>query len=169
MQEVSSPLGKLRNIVLFLTAVLIVTADQLSKVWIRTNLALGVPLFEIGPFRIIRIPPNSGAAFGLFQGQTFALSIVALVAVVIILVYALFLSRRFPLLNNTPSWVALGLILGGTTGNLIDRLNPNLNGVTDFISIGSWWPIFNIADAATTIGTITLACFLLCLIRTENQ
>ena len=163
MQKASPLQGKRRNVVLFLTAVLIVAADQLSKIWIRSNLAVGESLPESGFFRLIH-SQNTGAAFGLFQGHSFALTIVAIVGIAVILVYALFAYRRFPLLDNMPNRVALGLILGGTVGNLIDRLNPNLGGVTDFISIGIW-PAFNIADSAVTIGAIVFAYSLLRLVR----
>ena len=61
----------------------------------------------------------------------------------------------------------MGLILGGTVGNLIDRLNPGINGVTDFISIGIW-PTFNIADSAVTIGAILFAYSLLRSVQAEK-
>jgi signal peptidase II len=152
----------------FLPALLVVAADQLSKTWIRSNLAVGQSLFELGFFRITRVPPNTGAAFGLFQGQSFALTIIGLFGVTVLLAYALFFYRYFPLLNNRLSKSALGLILGGTLGNLIDRLNPNLGGVTDFISIGIW-PAFNIADSAVVVGTIIFAYILLRLARAEKR
>jgi signal peptidase II len=60
------------------------------------------------------------------------------------------------------------LILGGTVGNLIDRLNPNLDGVTDFISIGIW-PVFNIADSAVTVGAILFAYSLLRSVQAEKR
>ena len=163
MQKADCLQGKWWNAVFFLTALLIVAADQLSKVWIRSNLAVGQPLFEIGFFRLTYVH-NTGAAFGLFQGQLFALTIVSLVAIAVLLCYNLFIYRRFPLLDNMSNRIALGLILGGTVGNLIDRLNPNLGGVTDFISIGIW-PVFNLADSAIVVGVIIFAYSLLPLAR----
>ena len=145
-----------------LTALLVVVADQLSKLWIRSNLLVGQPLFEVGFFQIIRLPLNTGAAFGLFQDQSFALTIVAIVGIAAILLYALLIYRRFPFLNNLLGRSALGLILGGTIGNLIDRLR--FGGVTDFISIGIW-PAFNIADATIVVGVILFAYSLLPLAR----
>jgi len=153
-------------VVFFLTALLVVVVDQLSKIWIRSY-PEGYAVFEVGFFRIIRVH-NTGAAFGLFQDQSFALTIIALVGVVTILTYALIFSRRFPFLNNMLSRVTLGLILGGTIGNLIDRLNPNLGGVTDFIGIG-FWPVFNIADSAITVGVILFAYSLLSLPRATKH
>jgi len=167
MQKASCLQGKRRNVVLFLTTILIVAADQLSKIWIRSTLAVGESLPEAGFFQLTRIH-NTGAAFGLFQGHSFALTIVALVGIAVLLFYALFVYRRFPFLDNMPNRVALGLILGGTVGNLIDRLNPNLGGVTDFISIGIW-PAFNIADSAVTVGAILFAYSLLRLVQAEKH
>jgi len=167
MQKVNRLRDKWRNVVFFLTALLIVIADQLSKIWIRSNLAVGQSLPEVGFFQLTHVQ-NTGAVFGLFQGQSFALTIVGLVSVAALVVYALFINRHFPLLDNRLSNSALGLILGGTVGNLIDRLNPNLGGVTDFISIGIW-PAFNIADSAITVGVIIFAYFLLRLARAEKR
>ena len=166
MQKGNRLQGKWRNVSFFLPALLVVTADQLSKIWIRSYPEEQV-IFKAGFFQIIHTH-NTGAAFGLFQGQSFALTIVGLVSVTALLAYALFFYRHFPLLNNRLSNLALGLILGGTLGNLIDRLNPNLGGVTDFISIGIW-PTFNIADSAIVVGTIIFAYTLLRLAQTEKH
>jgi len=168
MRKANCPPGRWRNADFFLTTVLIVAADQLSKIWIRSNLLVGESLFQVGFFEITRVPPNTGAAFGLFQGHPFALTIVALIGVAALLLYVLFIYRRFPPLDNMQNRVAVGLILGGTVGNLIDRLNPSLGGVTDFISIGIW-PAFNIADSAVTIGAIVFAYSLLRLIPKEKH
>ena len=165
MQKASRLQAKWRIVILFLTAVLIVAADQLSKIWIRSY-PEGQPFFEIGFFRLTHVH-NTGAAFGLFQGQSFALTIVVLVGTTFFLIYAFFAYRHFPFLDNMPNRVAVGLILGGTVGNLIDRLNPGINGVTDFISIGIW-PTFNIADSAVTIGAILFAYSLLRSVQAEK-
>ena len=159
--------GKRWNVVFSLAALLVVVADQLSKLWIRSNLAVGQLLFELGFFQIIRVPPNTGAAFGLFRGQSFALTIVSLVVIAVILCYALFIYRRFPLLDNMPNRIAIGLILGGAVGNLIDRVR--FGGVTDFIGVGSWGPAFNIADAAVTVGVIIFAYSLLSSVWPETH
>jgi len=165
MQKVNRLRDKWRNVVFFLTALLIVIADQLSKIWIRSNLAVGESLPEVGFFQLTHVQ-NTGAVFGLFQGHSFALTIVGLVGVAALLAYTLFFYRHFPLLDNRLSNSALGLILGGTVGNLIDRLH--FGYVTDFISIGIW-PAFNIADSAITVGVIIFAYFLLRLARAEKR
>jgi len=149
----------------FLIALLVVAADQLSKIWIRSNLLVDHSLFEVGFFRITHVH-NTGAAFGLFQGQSFLLTIVALVGITVLLVYALVIYRRFPLSDSKLGRSILGLVLGGAVGNLIDRLR--FGYVTDFIDVGLW-PAFNIADSAITIGAILLACSLLRLARAEKH
>ncbi len=162
MRKVSSLPGKWwRSVIFPLVALVIVCADQLSKLWLKSHLAPGETLFEAGTFRITHVH-NTGAAFGLFQGQSSALTVVALVGVVLILVCALFM-RRFPPLNSVWVRLALGLILGGTIGNLVDRFR--LGYVVDFIDIG-WWPAFNLADSALVVGAIILALTLLPLART---
>jgi signal peptidase II len=143
-----------------LAALGVVVADQLTKWWLVGHLEPQQSLFEAGIFKIGRFSSNTGAAFGLFQGQSFALAIVAIFGIVFLLVYAFVIQRRFSPLNNLLGWTALGLVLGGITGNLIDRLR--FGAVTDFISIG-WWPAFNVADSAIVVGVILVACSLLFL------
>ena len=151
--------------VFFLTALLIVAADQLSKIWIRTNLAVGQSLPEVGFPRLTHIY-NTGAAFGLFQGQTFPLTVVSSIGAAVLLSYAFFFYRRFPWLDNWFIWTGLSLILGGTVGNLIDRLR--LGYVTDFINFG-FWPAFNVADSAVVVGVIIFACSVLSMARAEKS
>ena len=165
MQKVSRLQGKWWNVVFSLTGLLIVVADQLSKIWIRTNLPEGQSLFETGFLRIAHVH-NTGAAFGLFQDQSFALTIIALIVITALLVYVLVIYRYFPLLNSMLGKLALGLVLGGTVGNLIDRLR--FGYVTDFIAF-SFWPAFNIADSAITVGVIIFAYSLLRIAQAEKR
>ncbi|MCX6011106.1 MAG: signal peptidase II [Chloroflexi bacterium] len=142
-------------------------ADQLTKLWIRSTLDVGEVLWRAGIFSIVR-SKNTGAAFGLFQGHALVIAIVASVVVALVLFYVLWAHRRYPIFNSRLSWMALGLILGGIIGNLIERtcnlINPSrFVGVTDFISVG-WWPSFNIADSSLVVGTILLAYSLLLMI-----
>lgn len=145
--------------VFFLTALLVIIADQSSKVWIRYILDKNESLFELGFFRIIHIQ-NTGASFGLFQDQSFALTIVGIVSIVVLLLFVFRFSHHFPFLNNRLGMLSLGLILGGTVGNLIDRLR--FGHVTDFIDV-SVWPAFNVADSCLTVGVIMFAYCLLFL------
>ena len=165
MRKVNRLQDRWQNAVFFLTGLLIVVADQLSKAWIRTNLPEGWSLFEIGFLRITRVH-NTGAAFGLFPDQSFVLIIVALTGITAILVYVLVIYRYFPLPDGMLGKLALGLVFGGTLGNLIDRLR--FGYVTDFIDF-SFWPAFNIADSAVTVGVIIFAYSLLRLARAEKR
>jgi len=166
MQKESSSTGnRLRNTLFLVIVALTIVADQLSKVWIKSILAVGQSLPETGYPRLTHIK-NTGAAFGLFQGQSFALSIVAFIGAAFLLVFALIIYRKFPFLDSKLGKSALGLILGGTIGNLIDRLR--FGYVTDFIDVG-FWPTFNIADSAVVIGTILFALSLLPLAKAERE
>lgn len=154
-----------RNVPFFLTTLLVIAADQASKVWIRTILDRNESAFELGFFRIIHVN-NTGASFGLFQGQTFVLTIVGIVSSIVLLLLVLRFSHHFPFLNNRLSMLTLGLIFGGTVGNLIDRLR--LGYVTDFIDLGVW-PVFNIADSSLTVGIIILAYILLFMTQPKKS
>ncbi len=165
MQKVNRLQDKWWNVVFFLTALLVVAADQLSKIWIRSNLVVGQFLPETGFFRLTRTH-NTGAAFGLFQDQTLALTIVASVGIVVLLLCALLIYRRFPVLDNRLGKSALGLVLGGTVGNLIDRLR--FGYVTDFIDVGIW-PTFNVADSSVVVGVIILAYSFLSVARAGKR
>ena len=165
MRKVKSRQGKWWSVIFPLTALLIVATDQISKLWIRSNLTIGESVFEVGFFRLTYIH-NSGAAFGLFQGQSFLLTIIALVGVSALLLYAYLFHHKFPFLGNRLGKLALGLVLGGTVGNLIDRIN--IGYVTDFINF-NLWPAFNIADSAIFVGIIMLAFSLLFLGRKRSD
>lgn len=141
---------------------LVVAADQLTKFWVRAH-PLGETIYQLGFLRIVRIQ-NTGAAFGLFPNHSLILTIVDFIAIALILV--ILLSGRFSFLKVNLSRFALGLILGGTIGNLIDR--SRFGSVTDFIDVG-FWPVFNIADSALTVGIIILAYFLFRLAKTDKH
>lgn len=156
MQNAGSPPGKWWYVVLFLTASLVVTADQLTKVWVRSY-PEGNVINELAFLRVVHVQ-NTGAVFGLFQGQSFILTIVALLGIALLLFWSLFMHRSFPLLTNIPNRIALGLMLGGSIGNLIDRISRGF--VTDFIDFRIW-PAFNIADSSIVIGVIIVVYYLL--------
>ena len=154
-----------RNTAFFLTALLVVSADQLTKLWIRSNLAVGESLPETGFFRLTYIH-NTGGVFGLFQDQSLLLTIFAIIGVAVLLVIALFMNQRLPFWDNKTGKLSLGLVFSGTVGNLIDRLSSGY--VTDFIDI-SIWPAFNIADSAVVIGAILLAYLLLASVKSRKR
>ncbi|MFC1947281.1 signal peptidase II [Chloroflexota bacterium] len=156
MQKLESSRRWWWSVVFVITAAVIVTADQLSKNCIRTYTG-EFPIFEVGIFRIIDVQ-NTGSSFGLFQGQNLILTIVAFVGIALILGLGVVITLRYPSLDTWYTKFVLGLILGGTVGNLIDRLARGY--VTDFIDVGPW-PTFNVADSSMVCGIILLALFFL--------
>jgi signal peptidase II len=142
-------------------------ADQITKAWIRTY-PEGSTIYQVGILRIVHIE-NSGAAFGIFQGYSTILMCVDFLALALILAYIITLYKRYPFFRGWPGWLGLSLIFTGTTGNLIDRLNPNIGGITDFLYI-SIWPAFNVADSCISVGVILLAFALIFMpIKTTTQ
>jgi signal peptidase II len=95
---------------------------------------------------------NTGAAFGMFPNGTAILAAIAVLVIPAIFYYQRFLDRRWWPVRLVPA-----LLLGGTLGNLIDRVR--LGYVVDFIDVGVGalrWPAFNIADSAFVVGSIIL-------------
>ena len=131
----------------FVTGACVLVADQLTKWWAATVLP-GDPISLIGDFLQLRYVTNSGAAFSLLQGSG---SIIALVAIAVV-VFIVIVVRTVP---YRPEAISLGLVLGGALGNLTDRLfrGPGLldGEVVDFVDF-SFFPAFNVADSAITIG-----------------
>jgi signal peptidase II len=165
MQNSNLPLVKW-NIIFLAIACLVILVDQLSKVWIRSHLALGQSMPETGFFRLTHVE-NTGAAFSIFTGRADILSIVSMLGALIILLYAFVFSRRLPFPETRFSKIALGLMLGGTIGNLIDRVA--LGHVTDFFAVGTF-PVFNIADSCLDVGVVIFAiCLLLASRKLEPE
>lgn len=142
-------------------ALLIIVADQFSKTWIRTNLTPGESLFDKGFFRIIHIQ-NTGAAFGLFQDHTQTIIIVAFVGIIVILLLLFLLRSRWSFMDSMLVRSGIGLVVGGTIGNQIDRVR--LGHVTDFIDF-KVWPAFNVADASANVGIAIIVIYLIFLYR----
>lgn len=144
-----------RRLLIPAVAAVVIAADQYTKTWALQHLTLGVPRHVVGPVNLL-LTYNTGAAFGLGTGVT---PIVEAAAVALI-VWLLAASRRASRAASWPMAVGLGLLLGGAFANLGDRLfrHPRgfPGGVVDFIQAVSWWPIFNVADAAIVVGVIIL-------------
>ena len=141
------------DLIFFVIAGLVVALDQATKYLVRTNLALGESVPKEGPLRITYVT-NTGAVFGILQGQTLFLTITTFFGLAAILLYYLYPPMEHGILR-----VALGLQLGGAVGNLVDRVR--LGGkVTDFIDVGSW-PNFNVADSCIMVGVAIIIGFFL--------
>ncbi|NCX17280.1 MAG: signal peptidase II [Acidimicrobiia bacterium] len=136
---------------LWLLIAFIVAADQATKHWALNRLSNARTIDLIGSLRF-NLAFNKGMAFSQATG---AGPIIGALAFVVIIVIVLWLRRNAQGLAG----VAAGLIVGGATGNLIDRLLRGdgwLRGaVVDFIDL-QWWPIFNIADAAISTGAVLM-------------
>jgi signal peptidase II len=136
-----------------LTAGAVVLLDQITKRYIDANLPLGDSWpNESWPIRIMHVK-NTGAAFSMLQNQTLFLTVMSVVGLAAILLYFRYRPSDHPLLRY-----ALALQLGGAIGNLIDR--AFLGQVTDFIKF-PYWPVFNVADSAISVGVVTVIALLL--------
>jgi signal peptidase II len=124
-----------------------VAADQLTKHIVTGHLSLDEGIHVVGPFWIHHVQ-NSGIAFGLFSSATAIVIVLTAVAVAWMLLFFLRSGARHPVLP-----VALGLVIGGSVSNLLDRVR--LGYVTDFIDF-RYWPAFNLADSFIVVGVAIL-------------
>ena len=122
-------------------------ADQLTKYIVTSRLRLDDAVHVAGPFWIHHVQ-NSGIAFGLFASATAVVIVATAVAVTWMLVFFGRSGSRHPVLP-----VALGLVIGGSASNLLDRVR--LGYVTDFLDF-RYWPAFNLADSFIVIGVLVL-------------
>ena len=133
-------------------AMLVVVADQVTKLIIRAQMSPR-EMIEVFPgFSISRVS-NEGIAFGLFPGRQ---GIVAVLTVIALSAIAIALAGLVA--RNAMVAVGAGLLVGGSLGNLIDRLVHG--AVTDFIDLDRW-PAFNLADCGITVGAVLIVLGLL--------
>lgn len=142
--------------------VVVVVADQLSKLWIDANFAVASvyalpgqtqPTPVIGEFVRIAKNYNSGGIFGLFGDTAAILALTSTVVIGLIVVYQWREGTR----TAWPMSLALGLLFGGAIGNFMDRVR--LGAVIDFVDmgIGGWrFYTFNVADSAISIALLLL-------------
>jgi signal peptidase II len=140
---------------LLVLAVVVFLLDQVTKAWIAATIPFGT-FFEPeavsiipGFFRLVHVG-NTGAAWGIFEGKSLWLAILALVTLV-----AIFAFRAHLELKRMVVQVCFGLLCGGIVGNLVDRLIHK--HVIDFLlfHIGDYvWPAFNLADSAICVGVL---------------
>lgn len=154
--------GSRRSWLLFFgIAAAVVIVDQVSKLYVDANFGAAsfnpdgggsAPTPIIGDFVRIAKTFNHGGIFGLFGNSAVVLALASLAVIVLIVVYQ---AREGG--NNLLLTVALGLLLGGAMGNIIDRLR--LGYVIDFVDmgIGNWrFYTFNVADSAISIALVLL-------------
>jgi signal peptidase II len=131
-------------VALVTVAVPVYVADQLTKAWVSANIQSDQPRDLVGSVLRLNLTHNAGAAFSIGTGATVVLTAIACAVVV----FVVFTARRL----GSIGWAwALGLLLGGSLGNLTDRLlrapGPGRGHVVDFLQLPHF-PIFNVADSA---------------------
>lgn len=134
------------------TMISVLLLDQLTKAWVAGHFSLGESRGIIDGFLYLTYIRNPGASFGMLQGQNWLfLSLGALM--IVALVY-------YQVKTPPQRWLeySMGLMGAGTIGNMIDRIR--FGAVQDFIDLG-WWPVFNVADTAITIGGAILILYIL--------
>ena len=145
---------------IFSVALVILVLDRITKFAVTKNLLQGHSIKIMPGIFHITLISNNGTAFGLFRNQnTFFIIFSALVIISIIAYSSKARPARLIHLQHRsggpagPASLALGLILGGAIGNLVDRIK--FGYIIDFLDFRIW-PVFNIADSAITIGVIIL-------------
>lgn len=134
---------------LILLGATVVAFDQLTKLLITRTLTVGESRTVIDGILSISHVRNTGAAFGLLRGRS---GLLALAAVVGIVVLVGMIIRHPPRLTG----IGVALIAGGAMGNLLDRIVrdwPFSGSVVDFVDF-RYWPAFNVADSAITVGAL---------------
>jgi signal peptidase II len=151
---------RLRNSGIFvITAAVVIGLDQVTKLILSGSLDKGDEWPADWPIKLVHVT-NSGAAFGMLEGETLFLTVTSLLAIGAIAFYYFYPPAEHGLIR-----VALGLLLGGALGNLIDRVREG--EVVDFVKVSSF-PAFNIADSSITIG-VALLCLIALLVEGPAQ
>ena len=131
-------------------AVFVLALDVVTKIVVVHTLAHHAPIRLLGGFLTLQMLRNSGAAFSIGTSMTIVFTVIA----VAVIIYILRAARK---LRSLPWAITLGLLLGGATGNLSDRIfrSPGLfrGDVVDWIELPHW-PVFNLADSAIVCGGV---------------
>jgi len=146
--------NKILNLIFIISAVIILSFDQITKYIINEMPQSKFPVEILPNFIYITRITNSGAAFGLFQNKTNIFIIISIIAIILIIILKIKMDIRSFFYN-----LALGFILGGALGNLIDRLFK-IGEVTDFINV-IFFAVFNVADSFITIGFSIIIIFII--------
>lgn len=146
---------------LILIASLVIIIDRFAKFLVFNNLLEGQSIGVVPKIFHITLVLNTGAAFGLFKERNQFFIVSSFIVAALIFLYVIFDKEK-----DIFKLSALGLILGGAIGNLIDRL---LFGyIIDFLDFRVW-PVFNIADSAITVGSVLLLLRLFLLKKCSTQ
>jgi signal peptidase II len=140
-------------LVLFSTGFIALAADQLTKLWIRSSIQPGVFVPEHGILRLTN-STNEGIIFGIEAPTAFAIAMPIVLVAMALAIYFWYGPIGSRLVN-----VCLGLFVGGSLGNLVDRVR--FGAVTDFVDVRLWgglhWFTFNVADASIIAGIALFA------------
>ena len=136
------------RLVFVVVAMAVFILDRVTKYLVVTSVPAGTEQGPIAGLFWIQHLQNSCAAFSLCGPSQFAFLVISVIVAAAIVVYAL--------QQEGGGWssAVLGLVLGGVLGNGYDRLL--YGSVTDFLAL-HWWPTFNVADSAITVGVVALA------------
>jgi len=132
----------------YLATIVVAIFDHLIKLFFQSHFLPGQSVVLLPQVVKLTYVRNTGAAFSLFTGMSNYLAIVA----ILISCLVIYLHFRLPA-KQLSCQLALGFILGGSLGNLIDRLGRGF--VVDYIDFG-WWPVFNLADIMINVGVALL-------------
>ncbi|MEN6564724.1 MAG: signal peptidase II [Veillonellales bacterium] len=147
--------------IIFLTAAMIIAADQISKYYIQSHMLPGTSAPIIQDFFHITYVLNPGAAFGMLENKTLFFIFVAIVLVLAVLYFYPKIPHKCSLLR-----LGIGLLTGGAIGNVIDRIHSGY--VIDFFDFRIW-PVFNIADIAIVCGVGIIIYTVVCLSPKEAE
>ncbi len=148
----------------FAVAAVALVLDLASKQLAVRELTGRAPVEVVGNLLELRLVRNPGAAFSAGASLTPVISVVAVVATAVVVYYALQARHR--------GWaVALGLLLAGVSGNLVDRLfrapGPFRGHVVDFFALPNW-PVFNVADMCINVAAVLFVVLLLRGVRLDG-
>jgi len=139
----------------------VVALDQISKAIAQAVLTEGDSVGLVGEFLSLTLTFNSGASFGILEGALPLILLFSVFAASVIFYFLLVDPPKPPLMRG-----AMAVAGGGVIGNLVDRVRAG--EVTDFIHF-SFWPVFNVADIAITVGVAVILVFLLIDARKQTS
>lgn len=129
-----------------LVVALVVVFDQVTKALVRHGIEIGEEDSVLPAISLVHVR-NTGVAFGAFSGG--GIIVVVLVAAALSALLYYFVTH----LDKRLIWLPTGMLLGGSIGNIIDRIRDG--AVTDFVKLPAW-PAFNVADMSITFGVLVL-------------
>jgi signal peptidase II len=125
----------------------VLALDQVTKLLVDGNIARGGSEELILGVRLINTR-NTGVAFSSLQGAGPLIGVIVAIALIALVTYFARNASK-PLI-----WLPTGMLLGGALGNVADRIREG--AVIDFIKVFDFWPAFNVADSAVTVGVVLL-------------